>query len=170
MTRLRSILHRLRVESPSSSSTAGPQSRHEHSEAMSISVAWCTIKENRLQLRRGLNRPATHRRRLLTVSLLRRGPRPGGRPSGLRVPLTRIQSEIVSGTCRESARAAGSAARREGCGKADCHQTIVNALASCRRAAGDERLGRRVRCLCHRRNFSQSLFSVPVFSLVLCIV
>ena len=56
MTRPRSILHRLRVESPSSSSTAGPQSRHEHSEAMSISVASCTIKENRLQLRRGLNR------------------------------------------------------------------------------------------------------------------
>lgn len=56
VTRPRSILHRLRVESPSSSSTAGPQSRHEHSEAMSISVAWCTIKENRLQLRRGLNR------------------------------------------------------------------------------------------------------------------
>jgi hypothetical protein len=57
MTHPRSILHRLRVESPSSSSTAGPpKSRHERSEAMSISVASRTIKENRLQLRRGLNR------------------------------------------------------------------------------------------------------------------
>jgi hypothetical protein len=56
LTRPHAILHRLRVESLSSSSTAGPQSRHEHSEAMSISVASCTIKDNRLQLRRGLNR------------------------------------------------------------------------------------------------------------------
>jgi hypothetical protein len=55
------------------------------------------------------------------------------------------------------------------CGKAG-HQTIVNALGSCRRAAGDKCLDRPVRRLCHRQNFLQSLFSVPVFLLVFCIL
>src|SRR4030095_595653 len=55
-------------------------------------------------------------------------------------------------------------------GNASCHQTIVNAVASCRRAGGEKCLDRRVGRLCHRRNFSQSLFSVAVSLSVSCIV
>jgi hypothetical protein len=54
--------------------------------------------------------------------------------------------------------------------EASCHQTIVNAFALYRRAAGEKYVARRVGRLRHRQNFSQTLFSVPVFPVVLCIV
>ena len=170
MTRPHSILHRLRVESPSSSSTAGPQSRHEHSEAMSISVASCTIKENRLQLRRGLNRYPKGRLLFAYRELTSRR-RKSGEGLRLREHFHRIGNRRLQYASTSKSRATSRfATGGEWSRKASCHQTIVNALAPCGRAAGGKCVDRLNRRLCHRQNLSQRLFSVPLFPSVSCTV
>jgi hypothetical protein len=78
------------------------------------------------------------------------------------------QLEVAKSDRRETAVSSGSLHQLRM--QRSRHQTIVNAAASCRRAGGDKGLDRCVGRLCHRRNFSQSLFSVAISLVVSCIV
>jgi hypothetical protein len=134
---------------------------------MSISVASCTIKENWLQLRRGLNRiPAVFR--LLQTYLGAEARRP--MPCGRRVaPSPGQLISAVNERCEVACRIVMHDPSKMVC-EASCHQTIVNAFALYRRAVDEKYVDRRVRRMRHRQNFSQTLLSVPAFPVVLCIV